>query len=369
MNDERKKLARKYSKINQIVTLSETALKIILMILFIATGLSKSLERFSFSIASNKYVALIIFISLAGMAVFLIFLPAGYYFNFRLEHRFGLSNQTFGQWLKENLKSNAVVALLTVPLLLIFYWFISNSDNWWIYTALIISIYSVILAQLAPVLIFPLFYKFTALEDGEIKSRILELCRKADFRVNGVYSFNMSKTTKKANAAFTGIGKTKRIILADTLIENFTPEEIETVFAHELGHYKKKHIMKNILISLISIFLFLYLASEIYKLGLPIFGFTSPSEIAALPLLGVIITVLFLLFSPLSSSISRKFEFEADNYALVMTGNLNAFISTFRKLADQNLADEEPNKIYEFWFHSHPSIKKRIEAAQLFQKI
>jgi STE24 endopeptidase len=173
----------------------------------------------------------------------------------------------------------------------------------------------------------------------------------------------MSKTTKKANAAFTGMGKTKRIILGDTLLETFTDDEIETVFAHELGHYKKGHIRKNILFSLVATFAGLFIMSKIYLWLLPLFGFHNPWEIGALPLLALIAAVFSFFTSPIGAGLSRKFEFEADRFALDTTKDIASYRSTMLKLSDQNLSNEEPNKLVEFWTYSHPSIKRRIESA------
>jgi STE24 endopeptidase len=256
-----------------------------------------------------------------------------------------------------------VGAVIGAPIAFLFYWLISNYELWWFYLGCIVFGYSVLLAQIAPVFIFPIFYKFTPIENEELKNKLMELCSKAGFKVSGVYKFNMSKTTKKANAAFTGLGKTKRIILGDTLLDSFTEKEIETVFAHELGHYKKGHIVKNIFISLFGTFFGLFIMSQLYTKLIPVFGFTKPYEIAALPLLAVIAVIYGFLTSPLTSAISRKFEFEADRYAIDTTKDPLSLESTMKKLADQNLSDDEPNKLVEFWSYSHPSIKRRIEAA------
>lgn len=366
VKEDRRKAAKKYTRLKETSSLIETAIKFILFLLFVITGLSRKLEAFLIDIAENKYLVLLIFLFLTGLCLNLLFLPYDYYFGFRLEHRFRLSNQTSAQWFREYIKNTAVGTLLILPVIVAFYWLLSNTSDWWLYTAILISFYSAVITKVAPFVIFPLFYKFTPLEEGELKKRITNMCEKAGFKVSGVYCFNMSKTTRKANAALAGIGKTKRIILADTLIENFTVDEIETVFAHELGHYKKGHILKNVIFSVFLIFFVLWITSVTYDKLLPVFGFSSRSEIAALPLLAVIIGFLSFILSPLSSGLSRKFEFEADRFALTTTRNLDAFISTFNRLADQNLADDEPDRIYEFWFHSHPSIKKRILAAKNF---
>ena len=190
------------------------------------------------------------------------------------------------------------------------------------------------------------------------------MCDKVGFTVSGVYKFNMSKTTKNANAAFTGFGRTKRIILGDTLLESFNEKEIETVFAHELGHYKRGHIKINILISLFGTFIGLFVMASIYSMLLPVFGFQHRYEIAALPLLALIAAIYSFFTGPLTAAISRRFEYEADRFAIDTTGDIGSFASTMEKLAGQNLANDEPNKLVEFWTYSHPSIKKRIAAAK-----
>jgi STE24 endopeptidase len=176
----------------------------------------------------------------------------------------------------------------------------------------------------------------------------------------------MSKNTKKANAAFTGIGKSKRILLGDTLLEKYTDDEIETVIAHELGHYKRKHIIKNIVIGTVSSFLTLFLISYFYQLSLKWFGFEAITKIAALPLLSLWMMVIGLIQTPLSNLLSRKFEYEADEYAITSSGKPDAFKATLEKLTEQNLGDKEPHPFVEWYFYSHPSIKNRLNAIDNF---
>ena len=182
--------------------------------------------------------------------------------------------------------------------------------------------------------------------------------------VAGIFTFNLSKSTKKANAGFTGIGKSKRIILGDTLMEHFSDDEIETVFAHELGHYVHGHIWKNIFVGTLSIYIGLFITSKLYSASLEWFGFSTIDQFAALPLLVLWLGVYSVITSPISNVLSRKYEFEADKYAVKKTGNVSAFTSTMRKLAEMNLADVAPHPIIEFLFYSHPSIEKRIHAAE-----
>ncbi len=363
MDETRKELAKKYEKIKLTVGIVEGVVSLVILVLFLALGYSKKLEIYAFSFTSNPYLALVIFGAVIGIFSSLLFFPVDYVFGYRLEHKFELSNLTFGGWIKEKIKAALVGGVIGAPIAFLFYWLISSYELWWLYLACIVWGYTVLLAQIAPVLIFPLFYKFSRIENEDLTGKLMALCEKAGFKVSGIYKFNMSKTTKKANAAFTGMGKTKRIILGDTLLETFTDDEIETVFAHELGHYKKGHIKKNILFSLAATFAGLFIMSKIYLWLLSMFCFVNPWEIGALPLLALIAAVFSFFTSPIGAGLSRKFEFEADRFALDTTKDIASYRSAMLKLSDQNLSNEEPNKLVEFWSYSHPSIKRRIEAA------
>ena len=364
-NENRAKLAKKYSKINQIISLSETVIFFAITVIFIAGGYSKEVKELAFSFTTNDYAAVLIFFGIFGIIQSVITFPLSFYSDYTLEHKYGLSNQTIPGYFKEKIKGMLIGLLLGIPLLLIFFFIIKNySESWWLILGAVMFFFSVIIGRLAPTLIMPLFYKFKPLENEEIKQKILSLCEKTGVRIQGIFEFNMSKNTKKANAAFTGIGKSKRIILGDTLLKNFSPEEIETVFAHEMGHYKKRHIMKLMTVSVFMTFAGLYLTSLAYSNSLNTFGFNSVSEIAALPLLFIYLSLFGLITSPISNILSRKFEWEADTFAIETTRDREAFISSMEKLADQNLADKTPNKIIEFLFHSHPSIDKRIKFAE-----
>ena len=364
-NENRAKLAKKYSKINQIISLSETVIFFAITVIFIAGGYSKEVKELAFSFTTNDYAAVLIFFGIFGIIQSAITFSLSFYSDYTLEHKYGLSNQTIPGYFKEKIKGMLIGLLLGIPLLLIFFFIIKNySESWWLILGAVMFFFSVIIGRLAPTLIMPLFYKFKPLENEEIKQKILSLCEKTGVRIQGIFEFNMSKNTKKANAAFTGIGKSKRIILGDTLLKNFSPEEIETVFAHEMGHYKKRHIMKLMTVSVVMTFAGLYLTSLAYSNSLNTFGFNSVSEIAALPLLFIYLSLFGLITSPISNILSRKFEWEADTFAIETTRDKGAFISAMEKLADQNLADKTPNKIIEFLFHSHPSIDKRIKFAE-----
>jgi STE24 endopeptidase len=353
--------AKEYSRKKIWLGITGTILFFALTLVVVLTGFSGLMEEFLRGYASNDYLVLLLFVAAFGVLESVVSFPLSYYSGFYLEHKYNLSNQTFFQWMKEGLKGSAVGALIGVPVLLAFYYCVKNfQELWWLPVGGILFLFSVVLARLGPTLIFPLFYKFKPIEDGGVKSKVIALCGKVGMKVEGVFVFNLSKNTKKANAAFAGIGKSKRIILGDTLVSNFTDEEIETVFAHELGHYKMKHIRTMMILSTVSTFLGLYLTAELYAVSLGWFGLTSIDQIAALPLLTLWLGLYSLVTSPLSNVVSRAHERQADRYAVELTSNARAFSSALQKLAMTNLADTSPHPAIEFLFHSHPSIEKRV---------
>ncbi len=361
--------SKKYNNIKLAVGISEGILSFILLLLFILTGLSSSLETFLSSYISNRYLLFIIFTASVGIIAGIIFFPISFYTGYYLEHKYNLSNQTFLKWIWENLKGVLVSAVIGLPILLFFFYSLNRFGNfWWLPFSIMLFVVSVILARIVPILILPIFYKVTPVNSEELKNRISSLAVDAGIKVENVYKFDMSKNTKKANAAFTGIGKSKRILLGDTLLNNYSDDEIETVIAHELGHYKKKHIVKNIIIGTVSSFLTLFLISLLYQVSLRWFGFSGITQIAALPVLSIWGMLIGIIQTPLSNGLSRKYEYEADRYAVASTKKADAFIGTLEKLNLQNLGDKDPHPFIEWFFYSHPSIKNRIAAIEIFTK-
>lgn len=359
--------AKRYNNIKLAVGIGEGIASFILILLFVWLGYSLKLENYISKFIENSYLLFIAFIMVVGFAASFLSFPISYYTGFYLEHKYNLSNQTFWKWVLEGLKGFLVSLVIGIPILLIFYFSLNYFGSiWWLPFAVIMFLVSVVLSQIFPILIFPIFYKITPIEDESLKERITKLARNANLKVENIYKFDMSKNTKKANAAFTGLGKTKRIILGDTLLENYSVEEIETVIAHELGHYKKKHIIKNILIGTASSFLTLFIIAFLYKNSLSWFDFTSITQVAALPLLALWSMLISLIQAPLGNVLSRKFEYEADEYAIFETKNPFAFKKTLEKLTEQNLGDKEPHPFVEWFFYSHPSIKNRINAIDKF---
>lgn len=367
-SDERDRRAKKYSRTHQILSLTGSIIFFAVLLILIFTGLSKDIEGIAYSYTSNNYLALLIFLGIIGVGQGLINFPLDFYSGYILEHKYDLSNQTITGYFKEKLKGFVLGLVIGIPLMFAFYYILSNSgEMWWLVLGIVMFTFSILLGRIAPTVIMPLFYKFVPVENEDIKNRLLELCKKTGVKVQGIFTFDMSKNTKKANAAFTGMGKSRRIILGDTLMNNFSVSEIETVFAHEVGHYTKRHILKMMTVSTLVTFLGLFITAKLYEASLVYFGFTAVNEIAALPLLFLYLSLYGLVTTPISNIQSRMYEWEADTFALETTKDKVSFVSAMEKLAEQNLADKTPNKIIEFLFHSHPSLEKRIQFGRDFR--
>jgi STE24 endopeptidase len=358
-------IAKRYARIRIARGIAGTLLFFALTILLVATNATMTLEELARTLVENDYLALLLFAAGLGLVEMVLTFPLKLYSGFYLEHKYNLSNQRFWAWIWEGTKGMLIGVFLGTPILLVLYYCLrSMGDLWWLPVGAILFLFSLVLARVAPVLILPLFYRFKPLEDGELRNHILGLCHKVGVSVQGVFVFDMSKNTKKANAAFTGIGRSKRIILGDTLVANFTNEEIGTIFAHELGHYTLKHIWVMFAVGTISTFLGLYLTAWVYRASLSWFGFSSVDQLAALPLLGLWLGIYSLITGPLSNMLSRSHERAADRFAMTASGSRQAFVNALRKLATINIADSAPHPVIEFLFHSHPSIEKRIEAVE-----
>ena len=359
--------SKKYNNTKLFVGITKGLISFLLLFLFVYLGYSLKLENLIRSYVQNNYYTFIIYVFAIGIVSSFLFAPVNFYTGFYLEHKYKLSNQTFIKYVIENIKSILVGLVIGVPILLLFFFVINQfGDLWWLIFASAMFLISVVLSQIFPILIMPIFYKIIPLQDEELKSRITKLAKGAGITVQNVFSFDMSKNTKKANAAFTGLGKTKRIILGDTLLNDYSKDEIETVIAHELGHYKHKHILKNILFGTVTSFLTFFIISVLYKNSLTWFDFTSINQIAALPILSLWAMLIGLFQTPIGNILSRKYEYEADRYAISSTLKPQSFIKTLNKLTDQNLGDRTPHPFVEWFFYSHPSIKNRIGAIERF---
>jgi len=295
-------------------------------------------------------------------------LPIAFYSGFLLERRYELSNQSPGAWALDQLKSFAVGFVLSAGAASILYAFIRRSpDSWWFAAGLTFAVLIVGLAQAAPVLLLPLFYTVRPLDRDALRARLVALAERAGARVLGAYEWGLGEKTKKANAALTGIGGTRRILVSDTMLAEYSDDEIEVVLAHEIAHHVHGDIWKGILFESALILAGFYLASRaLADLTAP-FGLRGVADVAGLPLLVLSAGAVSLVMVPVAHALSRGFERRADQFALDLTKNPEAFISAMRRLSAQNLAEDRPSRIVQWLFYSHPPIPERIAAARAFE--
>jgi STE24 endopeptidase len=341
-----------------------------LLLIWLQLNWSIYLRNWIFNWTDNQWLAVIVFGGIFGSVFFLLDLPLSFYTGYVLPHRFQQSTQTLKGWWSDLFKSLIISALIGGFLLEMMYLLLRVSPKaWWLWTAGFLLLFNVLLANLAPVLLFPLFYKFSPLEENhsELQERLISLAEKAGTNVAGVYQFDMSRRTKAANAGLTGLGNTRRIIIGDTLIEKFSPDEIETILAHELGHQRNRDIPIGMVFQTFTTLGGLFLTSLGLAWTIPKFGFQSISDIAALPLVGLFLGLFGLITMPLSNGFSRWRERLADRFALQLTGKGNAYASALTRLSNQNLAEMDPDPWVEFFLYSHPTLKKRIQMAHSYQ--
>jgi STE24 endopeptidase len=357
--------ARRYNRIRRWLGIADFVIGSAFLVILLVTGWSGWLRDLalrrgfqSYTLAVFLYLFFLLLISKAlGFALD--------YYGFLLERSFELSTQKTRSWLWDEAKGFLVGLVLAGIVVELLYFMIRQSpQHWWLITwAVFIGLF-ILLAQLAPVVLFPIFYKFEPLENEDLRRRLVQLGERAGTRVRGVYRWKLSEKSKKANAALTGLGSTRRIILADTLLDNYAPEEIEAVLAHELGHHVHKHILKSILVQAGITLLGFWLANFVLHYAVDHHMFEELSDFANLPLLAITATAFSLLLMPALNAYSRYNERQADRYAFESIATVEPFISSMNKLAQQNLAERAPSRWIEALFHSHPAISRRVAAAE-----
>jgi STE24 endopeptidase len=361
---------REYNRARRWVELGDLVVSFGFLIVLLATGWTKTLSGLATRLGRDHYALdlffYVMFLSLASKVL-------GFsldFYGFRLEHRFNLSNQRLGSWLKDELKGWVLGLVLASFLAEIVYALIRISPPyWWILGWLIFMGLFIFFAQIAPVALFPLFYKFVPLQNDELKARLMRLGERAGTRVRGVYEWKLSEKSKKANAALTGLGNTRRIILADTLLQNYSNDEIEAVLAHELGHHVHGHMVKTIVVQALVTLAGFWAANEVLRYAIDVQKmFQHLSDFANLPLLALVASGLSLVLMPALNAYSRFTERQADLYCWKSVADVTPYISAMEKLARQNLSESHPSRLVELLFHSHPPISKRIAAAEAWAK-
>ena len=308
------------------------------------------------------YVGLLLLLNEIGS------LPVSLYSGFMLEHRYGLSTERAGGWFVDQVKSLAVGFVLSSGAATIVYAAIRYSPhNWWLPAGLALALIVTGLTNIAPVLLLPIFYRVKPLDRETLRVRLLGLADRAGATVLGAYEWGLGEKTRKANAALTGLGTTRRILISDTMLAEYTDDEIEVVLAHELAHHVHGDLWKGILFESALILAGLYLAARVLEQLAPSLGFRGSADVAGMPLLVLTTGVVSFVMLPLAHAMSRAFERSADRFALALTRNPAAFVSAMRRLAAQNLAEEHPSRLVQILFYSHPPVRERIAAAQGFR--
>jgi len=356
---------RRYNRIRRWLGIADFAIGFLFLIVLLVTGGSAWLRDQAYRLGFQNY-SLSLFMYLLLLLAISKALGTGLdYYGFSLERRFKLSTQRFRSWAWDEVKGFLVGLVLGGVLVEVLYFTIRQwPQHWWMLAwALFMGLF-IILAQLAPVVLFPIFYKFEPLDNEDLRRRLVVLSQRAGTRVRGVYRWKLSEKSKKANAALTGLGATRRIILADTLLDNYTADEIEAVLAHELGHHVHRHILKSIFVqAAITLFGF-WAANWTLHYAVDQHMFEELSDFANLPLLALVSVALSFVLMPALNGYSRFNERQADRYAFESIARVEPFISSMNKLAEQNLAERTPSKWVEWFFHSHPAISRRLAAAE-----
>ncbi len=356
---------KRYQREKILAAVVSTVLGLLVLAVLAVLAGPRLSDRFPDWVGAARWLQLILVAAVVGIAVELVSLPVDYYSGFVLEHRYHLSNQTLWQWLWKKVKSYLVGSLIGLPLLLGLYallWF--SGPWWWIWAALAWLGVTLVLGRLVPVLILPIFYKVTPLADPELGCRLQRLAEGTGLTIEGVYRLHLSAETKKANAALTGLGRTRRVLLGDTLLDQFTPEEIEVIFAHEVGHHVHRHLTKMIGWGVITAAVGFWLVDVLLRAAAEGLGYAAFDDPAALPLVLLVLGVFGLILSPVQNCVSRFFERQCDLYALRRTGLASAYRSAFTKLARLNKSDPDPYPLVVWLFYDHPPIRQRLDLAE-----
>lgn len=356
---------RRYQRLLRRIGVADMALGLALMAVILACDWTSAFRNFAFWVAGDHYaVALFFYTSILLVLTKMFGLGLDYY-SFLIEHRYHLSNQRLRGWAWDQIKGFVLMFFFGQMLVQSIYFLIRWQPHWWWVTAWVLFMaLSVILAQLAPVLLFPLFFRFRALDDEELTARLTRLSENAGAKVRGVYEWMLSEKTKKANAALMGLGRTRRVVISDTLLATCNHDEIEAVLAHELGHHVHRHMLKGIVVQSVITFCGFWCLKMSIRWAE--FGWKRYDQIdfANLPLMILVASAISVLLAPVMNAYSRFNERQADSYAWKSLGTVEPFCGAMEKLAAQNLSEREPSRMVEILFHSHPAIGRRVKAAQ-----
>ena len=366
LDEKRQQQASRYAAVRRRLALVEFALVGVLLLLLIFGNLSTSLAEW---LGMPVVLEAVVYFALLIAAYYVLVMPINYYKNYTLQKRYGLSNQNALSWLKDWLKVPLLAIVLGGAVVAMLYWFITAwQDIWWLLAAVLLILVSLVLSVLVPIVLVPLFYKMKPLEDEKLRERLKKLAHKAKADVSDVCVLEFSSKGTAANAALMGMGGTRRIALSDTLLDDYTTEEIEVIVAHELGHHKNGDTMYAFWFQSIVLLVSFWLTHIVTGAIAEPLGFGGLADVAALPLLATVFIVFTSLLIPVSNTFIRRREWAADDFALRLTKNPEAFISMMTRITDQNLDEGNPNRWIERLLYDHPSCENRVRHARSYME-
>src|SRR6266700_1953182 len=329
--------------------------------------------RFSASFGTST-LAMAGFLFVTGIALSIPGLPFAWYAQFKLEERFGFNTTSIKTWILDRMKGFLLAVLLGYPLLALVLKLIEwTGANWWLWAAAVVIAFQLLLLLIAPAIIMPLFNKFTPLPEGALRERLFALARRTRFPSRSIDVMDGSKRSHHSNAFFTGFGRFRKIVLFDTLIAQLTEPELESVLAHEIGHYKKRHVLKLLGVSIACVFVafaviawlarqqWLYRAFGFEHQG----GFAAANVVPAMLLFALLAGTISFWVSPFIHIWSRRFEYEADAFAHTAMGEAQSLIQALRKLSEKNLSNLTPHPCYSRFYYSHPTLLERERALRV----
>lgn len=368
-DEEKYQQSQKYLIENTRFSLWSTAFSVVVTIFFIIFGGFAFIDEWARSFEFGMIITGLIFIFTLGFLSWITQLPFSFYHTFVLEEKYGFNKTTIKTYITDLLKGTLLGLLIGAPLLSAVLWFFAAAgDRAWIYAWGMLIIAQIFFLFIAPIWIMPLFNRFVPLAEGELKEAIEKYANKQQFKLKGIFTMDGSKRSTKANAFFTGFGRFRRIVLFDTLLEKHNTNELVAVLAHEIGHFKKKHVIKFLFISLISSGLMFY----VFSLGInhdflfSAFAVPEKSIYASLVFLAFLYSPISMILGVITNSLSRKFEFEADNYAATTTGAAQDLIIALKKLSIDSLSNLNPHPLKVFLEYSHPPVSARIKKLSIY---
>jgi STE24 endopeptidase len=361
----RQEAARGYARRQRALSFVELGVMALLLGLLLVTGLSEGVRDWAEGFGGPRFLTVGVYGIAVGGGFFVLTLPLDFYSGYLLPKRYGLVTQSVGGWALDTVKGLILTGVVGIVGLEALYLLLDLwPEWWWVAMAGLMWLFSVGVTWLAPLVLMPLFYKFRPLDDPELVARLTRLAERAGARVQGVYVMDMSSRTTAANAMLAGLGGTRRIILGDTLLANYSHDEIETVLAHELAHHVHNDLLLGLAAQAVIVAGGMWVASVLLAWGVGSFGLRGVGDVAGLPLFVAAMGIFGLVTMPVVNFLSRSRERAADRYALRTTGNAGAFRSVMLKLAGQNLSDAEPPAWVRVLFYSHPPIGERVRMGE-----